>query len=160
MRERLTARVLLLDADGRLLLMKGRMTLRPDAPSWWFTVGGGVEPGETIFEAARREVAEEAGFSEVEIGPVVWLRDGVGKLASGEKVIFKENYVVARCAGGEPCRDRWEAHEIALMDDLRWWTAQEIAATSEVIYPQNLAELLPDILSGAYPAQPLRLAPY
>jgi len=55
MRERLTARVLLFDEDGRILLLKGRLPNRPKHTSSWFTVGGGVEPGETLYAAALRE---------------------------------------------------------------------------------------------------------
>lgn len=71
MRERLTARVLLFDVQGRILLLKGRLPNRPMHTSSWFTVGGGVEPGETLEAAALREIAEETGFSDVELGPVV-----------------------------------------------------------------------------------------
>ena len=98
MRERLTARVLLFDPQGRLLLVRGRAT--PDAElSFWFTVGGGVDPGETLEAGALREVAEETGFTAVELGPVVWERASVFTLADGETVILKESYFVARPDG-------------------------------------------------------------
>ena len=76
MRDRPTVRVLLLDADGRLLPMKGRLPGAPAGPAAWFTVGGGAEPGETVTEAAIREVREETGFTEVAFGPVIWRRAG------------------------------------------------------------------------------------
>ena len=53
MKERLTARVLLLDPEDRILLMKGRLPSDPDAPGAWFTVGGGIEPGESLEMDAR-----------------------------------------------------------------------------------------------------------
>ncbi|WP_304169103.1 NUDIX hydrolase [Phenylobacterium aquaticum] len=155
LRHRPTARVLLFDAEGRILLMKGRLPNRPAGTSAWFTVGGGLEPGESLEVGALREIAEETGFTEVELGPVVWLREGVGALASGETVLFRETYVVARCAGGEVSRAGWEAHEIDLVDDLRWWTFDELVATDERVYPERLLELLPDVLAGRYPAEPL-----
>lgn len=155
LRERLTARVLLFDADGRILLMRGRLPGKPPETAAWFTVGGGVDPGETLAEAALREIAEETGFTEVELGPVVWLREGIGRLNSGEKVVFKESYVVARCRGGEPCRDGWADYETELIDDIRWWTLEEIARTAGPIYPERLAELLPAIAAGDYPAEPV-----
>lgn len=157
-RERPTVRVLLFDPDHRLLLMKGRLTYAADAPSWWFTVGGGMEPGETPEAAACREVAEETGFLDIRLGPVVWRREGIGHLSSGEQVLFKEHYLVAHCAGGEPLRDGWEAHEVDLVDDLRWWHLTEIRSSDERIFPQGLADLLPVIIDGQYPDQPLTLA--
>lgn len=150
MRERLTARVLLLDPDDRILLIKGRLVNNPT--SFWFTVGGGAEPGESVFEAAVREVREEAGFDAIELGPVVWRRDAENMMADGALALLKESYIVARCPGGEPNRDGWDAVERELCDDIRWWTYDEIAASADMIYPEGLADLLPDILAGRYPA--------
>ena len=157
MRERLTARVLLLDPDGRILLMKGRLPSDPDAPADWFTIGGGAEPGETALETAAREIFEETGFTGVELGPVVWRREGPLALAGGELVLFKEHYIVARCAGGEPSRDGWDALERTLIDDIRWWTLAELAACEDAVHPIGLAGLLPDILAGRYPDPPRQI---
>jgi 8-oxo-dGTP pyrophosphatase MutT (NUDIX family) len=153
MRERITARVLLFDPDGRILLMKGRLPSRPDAPGAWFTVGGGVEPGESIIEAAAREVHEETGIGTVDLGPVVWRRESVLALAEGD-VLFKESYLIGRCAGGEPRRDGWNELERRLVDDIRWWTFDEILATDEPIYPERFAELLGEIVAGRHPTSP------
>lgn len=155
MRQRLTARILLFDLDGRLLLMKGRLPSRPDAPGAWFTVGGGAEPGESVHEAAAREVVEETGYTDVELGPVVWRRTAPLRLVGGERVLLDEYYFVARCRGGEPCRDGWEAHEHDLVDDIRWWTVDELIACPEDVYPRDLRDLLPDVIAGRYPTEPL-----
>lgn len=155
LRERLTARVLLFDDQGRILLMMGRLPGGAPESAAWFTVGGGVEPGETLEDAVHREIREETGFTGIEVGPVVWMRESIGRLATGETVLFKEDYVVARCAGGEPCRDAWEDHENDLVDDIRWWTLEEIAASQARIYPERLVELLPAVAAGNYPTAPL-----
>ncbi len=55
------ARVLLLDDADRLLLVRGHDLDQPER-SWWFTVGGGVDPGESDLDAAVREVREETGM--------------------------------------------------------------------------------------------------
>jgi 8-oxo-dGTP pyrophosphatase MutT (NUDIX family) len=157
MRERITVRVLLFDPDGRILLMKGRLPSQPDGPGAWFTVGGGAEPGESLEACARRELAEETGFAEIELGPAVWRRQGAGALVDGERALFRETYFVARCAGGELSREGWMDHEHDLIDDIRWWTLEELIACEEAIYPERLAELLPDIAAGSYPAEPLEI---
>ena len=158
MRERLTARVVLLDPADRLLLMKGRLPSRPQGPGAWFTLGGGAEPGETVLEAATREVREETGFSEVTFGPVLWLREGVMTLAGDEQVLFKEHYVLARCAGGEPSRAGWDEPERTLIDDIRWWTLGDLAATPERVFPSGLAALLAEALAGPPPLEPKAIA--
>ena len=156
-RERRAARVLLFDPDQRLLLMKGRLASAPQAPGEWFTVGGGIEPGETVQEAARREVAEEAGFADAVVGPVVWRREGRLALQPGALLLVREQYVVAHCRGGEPRREGWLPHEQDLIDDIRWWTYRELLGARETIHPIGLAQLLPDILAGRYPATPIEI---
>jgi 8-oxo-dGTP pyrophosphatase MutT (NUDIX family) len=157
-RERLTARVVLLDPADRVLLMKGRLPSRPQGPGAWFTLGGGAEPGESVLEAALREVREETGFLEVTFGPVLWLREGVMRLADDEEVLMKEHYVLARCPGGEPSRAGWDANERRLIDDIRWWTHGDLAATSDRVFPSGFAGLLSEALTGPLPAEPRPIA--
>jgi len=156
MRVRDTARVLLLDPQGRILLMRGRLAGAPDGERFWFTVGGGVEPGETVEQAAAREVLEETGIADARLGPVVWLREGVvPHMETGEPLLFRERYLVATSGGGEPDRSGWNDLERRLVDAIRWWTLAEIAASRERIYPEGLAGLLPEILAGQYPEAPI-----
>ena len=150
--ERPTARVLLLDRADRILLMKGRLPSAPERPGAWFTVGGGVEPGETFIEAAAREVREETGIVDFILGPVVWVREGVMRMP--EPMLFKECYVLARCDGGEPVRDGWNAFERELIDDIRWWTVPDLQATTDRVFPPGLAQRLPDLIAGRLPLLP------
>jgi len=156
-RERLTARVLLFDRQDRILLMKGRLFTDPGRTGEWFTIGGGVEAGESLAEAAAREIREESGINDFELGPVIWRRDLTLRDRHGEPVVFKEHYLVARCEGAEPDRAGWNAVERALVDDIRWWTPVELAATAEPVHPKGLAERLADILAGRYPPVPVVL---
>jgi 8-oxo-dGTP pyrophosphatase MutT (NUDIX family) len=110
-----------------------------------------------VLQAATREVREETGLDGVELGPVVWRREGPLALAGGELVLFKEHYVVARCPGGEPSRDGWDALERALIDDIRWWALADLKTCPETVYPIGLTDLLPDILAGRYPETPRQI---
>jgi 8-oxo-dGTP pyrophosphatase MutT (NUDIX family) len=60
--ERNTARVLPVNGEGRVLLLHGWDPRKPDDP-FWFTIGGAVEPGETLRDAAARELREEVGIT-------------------------------------------------------------------------------------------------
>lgn len=150
--ERPTARVLLLDSRDRILLLKGRLPNAPERPGAWFTVGGGVETGETVVEAAAREIREETGIADAVIGPVVWVREGV--LEIPEPRLFKECYLVARCVGAEPSREGWNALERELIDDIRWWTLGDLTLTTDGVFPPGLAHRLPPILEGRFPTVP------
>lgn len=57
---RRSARALLLDDDGRLVLIK---RTKPGQFPYWTTPGGGVEPGESTTGALERELDEELGAS-------------------------------------------------------------------------------------------------
>ena len=138
MRERVTARLLLLDPDGRILLMKGRLPSDPTAPGAWFTIGGGVEAGETLREAAAREAIEETGFTDVVIGDVVFEGEQIHHDRKGRPVLVRETFMLARCGGGEPSRAGWQALEREFVDDVRWWTLEALIACREPMFPADL----------------------
>ena len=68
-RFRPTARLILLDPAGRILLFSAT----DPRGQVWFTPGGGVHRGESLEAAAVRELAEETGHvrAEADIGPLV-----------------------------------------------------------------------------------------
>ena len=141
-RVRPTARVLLFDAVGRILLMKGRLPADPRAPGVWFTIGGGVEPGESVFEAAAREAREETGFTDVVLGAVAWCGEVTLPDRKHRPVLFQDTFILARCAGGEVSRAGWQALEREFIDDIRWWTLDELESTAELVFPPDLANRL------------------
>ena len=98
----------------------------------------------------------EVGFS-LSFGAVFTV-PMVSALVTGETVLFKESYIIARCRGGEPTRDGWEPYERDLIDDIRWWSLDEIAATSDRIWPERFCELIGGVARGEHPAQPLEIS--
>lgn len=59
--QRPSVRVLPVDREGQVLLLLGRDPARP-AETYWLTIGGGVGAGESLRDAAVRELAEETGI--------------------------------------------------------------------------------------------------
>jgi 8-oxo-dGTP diphosphatase len=55
---RIRAACVAVDGDGRVLLVQHRK----DGQEYWLLPGGGVEEGETMAQAARRELFEETGL--------------------------------------------------------------------------------------------------
>jgi len=155
---RRVARVVLLDPEDRILLLHGH---EPDDPAddWWFTPGGGVEGDETREEAALRELAEETGITEVELGPVLWRRTCSFPFA-GRRWDQDEWYYLARTAGTTtvvPEPTGLTELERRSVSGARWWTCRELTRAHETVYPTRLAELLRRLLDEGPPAGPVTL---
>jgi 8-oxo-dGTP pyrophosphatase MutT (NUDIX family) len=152
---RRAARVLLLDPADRILLLHGFDPLVPGR-AWWFTPGGGVEDDEDLAEAALREVAEETGIRDVALGPLVARRSSAFSF-DGRDYDQDEWYYLARTGTTVLDPSGQTALELRTVDDLRWWSAADLTATAETVYPEGLAPLLASLLDVGAPDAPVRL---
>jgi len=143
----------ILVADRRVLLFS---SVADDVPGLlWFMPGGGLERGESSEQALRRELREETGLDDFELGPCVWLRRHVWRW-QGRWYDQRERYFLARAGSTEVDASGLESGEMQAIRGFRWWTAAEIAAaTSETFVPRALARLLPPLLDGDVPAAPI-----
>ena len=157
--QRRSARVLLLDDEGRVLLFRCLLNAAdPSAGDLWMAPGGGVEDGESLAEAASRELREETGVSvdADALGEAVAVSSGYANLgwASG---VFRDDYFVARVAA--PVIDTsglLAGLEKDTFVEHRWWSADELAATEETVVPSRLAALVTTLADGR-PPHPVRL---
>ncbi|MGW0503701.1 NUDIX hydrolase [Micromonospora sp. NPDC003241] len=149
---RRAARVLLVDAVGRLLLFRGVDPARPEHGRWWFTAGGGLDPGETYAEGAARELAEETGLrlSVAEIGEPVHA-DLIEFPFDGVWYRQEQQFFLVRVAAHEVDTAGFNEIERGSVDGHRWWSAAELAGTDERYYPQDLPQLLARVLAPGSP---------
>jgi ADP-ribose pyrophosphatase YjhB (NUDIX family) len=140
-----TSRLLVLDEDDRLLLMK---TVAPDTSrlARWITPGGGVDPGETHVEAAVRELHEETGQVVTEVGDVVRVDDFEVPWDDADHTHGHAEFFVVRLPHFEVVDDDWTDDERTDILESRWFTLDELMTGDEQVEPADLAGLLRQVL--------------
>ena len=148
-------RVLVIDAADPVLLFASK---DDDGRPFWYPSGGGGEPGETAAETAHREVREETGLVDVDLGPELGWRRG---LASWGGVTYdrRERWFLARvdeCVVDTGGFTDGERHSIT---GHRRWTVDELADGGDRLVPERLDALVRSLLRDGPPAHPVDLGP-
>jgi 8-oxo-dGTP pyrophosphatase MutT (NUDIX family) len=156
-----TARALVFDPADRLLLIAYEASrdvdpARPGLRRFWFTPGGGVEPGETHEVAVVRELGEEIGVANAPRGPWVARREAPITLFR-RQCIARERYFLVRLPSDAIDTADLAATENDPILDVRWWPLDELAASGEILEPAGLLPLARRILAGDIPAEPVAL---
>jgi 8-oxo-dGTP pyrophosphatase MutT (NUDIX family) len=133
-KRRITARVLPVDREGRVLLLHGWDPYHPDAP-FWFTIGGAAEPGETLPEAAARELLEEVGIAidparlgaPIAVAPIVFT--WAGMLFDQDQTFFA--FPVDNVDSVDVSFAGQEALEQATIDKHGWLRPEQLEAGGE-----------------------------
>ncbi|MFI7449256.1 NUDIX hydrolase [Nonomuraea sp. NPDC049714] len=145
---RFTARALPVDDQGRVLLLHGFDPVRPGEP-FWFTIGGALEGEETLQEAAARELFEEVGIratAEEFTGPY---GTSTIEFSFAQYAITQDQaYFAVQVGQVDVSFEHMEQIEKETTLGYRWWSAEEIDATEEVIFPEDLAAILRKITTG------------
>ncbi|AKJ30891.1 NUDIX hydrolase [Caldimonas brevitalea] len=151
---RRSMRLVLLNGRDELLLMKVAL---PDR-TFWCTIGGGMDAGETPQQAARRELREETGLTDRDVvwGPPVWYgehrlqRDGV-------LTLHQETFLLVRTVCTDVSTDRMTEQERQVVKSFKWWSLAALKKTREFVVPPSLVRHLEPLLAGAIPSHTLQI---
>lgn len=149
MRLRKAARVLLFDPQGRVLLVRGHDSDRPER-QWWFTIGGGIDPGETAAQAAVREVFEETGIEIMPdqlVGPVIE-RTAIFDFETEHCVQNEQIFMVHLKEVPATTSAGWTEVENNFLEEVAWLSVQEIEGSAIEVFPANLAEVVHTLAAG------------
>ena len=158
--ERSAVRLVVLDAEGRVLLFRTREPTLPELGSWWELPGGGIDGGETYLEAAVRELREETGIviTPGQVGPPTWRRTASFRHRA-TRLLQREVIVAVRLDMAGPDVDESGRLDYEKQDyvGFRWWPAGEVPASRSRFYPGRLPEFLAGFLAGEQIDEPFEL---
>jgi 8-oxo-dGTP pyrophosphatase MutT (NUDIX family) len=141
---RQTARVLPVDPEGRVLLLHGWDPHHPEAP-FWFTIGGGAEPGESLRDAAVREMREEVGISvdPLALGEPI-AQNTVEFSWAGYQIVQQQTFYAVLVESADVSLDGLDDWERATTDAYGWLSAEDLGPDKPPADPG-----LPDLIRAA-----------
>lgn len=147
-----SGRAIVLDDIGRVLLLRGPIRESP-ARFAWYTPGGRLESGESFEAATVRELAEELGVNDVELGPWVWTRHARRPI-NEQWVPTTARFFLVRTTSFVPDTTRIGPSEQGV--DWRWWTPDELDREPQAnLIPSRLGHLVRSLIAGEIPETPI-----
>jgi 8-oxo-dGTP pyrophosphatase MutT (NUDIX family) len=148
------ARVILLDPRDRVLLFYLDPERDPRGRGYWYLPGGGIRRGESVEDALRRELREEAGIEAAGLGPSVAHLVGV-RFEYGGRLYEQDEWLVV----GHVARPQLGAGRASDVERLsvaahRWWSLAELAGSQDVVYPGELMFILTTLRESGAPSEP------
>jgi 8-oxo-dGTP pyrophosphatase MutT (NUDIX family) len=140
--ERTAGRVILTDPEDRVLMVRGVDPADRARGGFWFTPGGGLEPGESLEAGTRREIREELGVELGTLGPVVMIRRVRFPMHGRWYEQTESLFHVAVPAVFTPRPVALDELELTAIEEFRWLSADELRALDEPYHPAALVELL------------------
>ena len=132
---RITARVVVINDENKILLLK----IKDGANHCWLTPGGKMEEGETALETAKRELFEETGIQSADfMESHAWYCEHVITI-NKVPTLLKEHIFLAYVKTSDVHFENLLDYERDEIMNYWWWNISEFIEKKEAMHPQNLA---------------------
>jgi 8-oxo-dGTP pyrophosphatase MutT (NUDIX family) len=146
-----TARVILCKPNFEVFLLKTHFDPEVGLPPRWITPGGGIDEGESVIQAAIRELAEETGLKvqPEDLNEIVWATQGRWDWADGQNHhTFKDHFYLLQIDDFELSTVDWTPDEHRDVIEHGWWHLSDLKQSGESVGPPGLVDFLASHLLG------------
>ena len=155
-RSREAVRAMLLTEDGQVLMLR----LKNPRGVFWIAPGGGIDAGENDHEALHRELYEETGLVQPDIGPLIWTRQTTYILDEHTPYaveIFQSErfFLVPVTQFAAHAENMPQETERDWFEGFGWLNANDIESSAERILPTQLGRYLRLLISEGAPSEPI-----
>jgi 8-oxo-dGTP pyrophosphatase MutT (NUDIX family) len=144
-KHRKTARIMLIDEQNRMFLLKTHFDPEVGLPPRWLTPGGGIDDCETTLEAAVRELFEETGLrvDPEDLGEPILEASGRWDWADGLNYhTYTDTIYELKVQNFEPDTSGFTPDELRDILEYRWWNVTELLESDESLAPHDLRDWL------------------
>ena len=132
------------DPEGRVLLLHGWDPLHRDRP-FWFTIGGAAEAGESLRDAAARELYEETRISvdPAQLGEPI-AQNTIEFSWGGHRIVQDQTFYAVLVESAEVSLEGLDQWEQATTDKYGWLAAGDLGGEDRPAHPD-----IPDLIRAA-----------
>ncbi len=145
MKHKISTGVLIFKGESILLIKH----VNPDNGfTWWVPPGGGLKGDESLFDAAKREVFDEAGL-DVEIDKLAYIRQLIYK--TQDKNVLTMYFTAKSASGKETTKNiKGQGMDENYIKELGYFSKQELKDMT--VFPEVIKEGMWDDLKKGFPA--------